>query len=104
MIVTHLNDLDGTERDIQTENWRSRRIVLAREGVGFSFHDTVNYAGTTSTFHYQNPIEAAYCVQGEGSITNEETGEVHEIRNGTLYLLAGYETHPLRADTHIRRA
>ena len=58
MLVTNLNDLNDTERDIQSENWRSRRMVLAREGVGFSFHDTVIYAGTTSTFHYANHIEA----------------------------------------------
>ena len=73
----HLNDLDGTERDIQTENWRSRRIVLAREGVGFSFHDTVLYAGTESSFWYANHIEAVYCVGGEGELVNDETGEVH---------------------------
>lgn len=104
MIVTHLNDLDGTDRDIQTENWRSRRIVLAREGVGFSFHDTVIYAGTTSTFHYQNHIEAVYCVQGKGTLTNEETGEVHEIRDGTLYLLNGHEKHTVRAEEDLRMA
>ena len=104
MIVTHLNDLDGTERDIQTENWRSRRIVLAREKVGFSFHDTVIYAGTTSTFHYQNHIEAVYCVQGRGTLTNEETGEVHEIRDGTLYLLNGHEKHTVRAEEELRMA
>jgi L-ectoine synthase len=46
VIVTHLSDLDGTERDVETPNWRSRRLVLAREGVGFSLHDTVIYAGT----------------------------------------------------------
>lgn len=104
MIVTHLNDLDGTERDIQTENWRSRRIVLARENVGFSFHDTVIYAGTTSTFHYQNHIEAVYCVQGKGTLTNEETGEVHEITDGTLYLLNGHEKHTVYAEEELRMA
>ncbi len=104
MIVTHLNDLDGTERDVQTENWRSRRIVLAKEKVGFSFHDTVIYAGTTSTFHYQNHIEAVYCVQGKGTLTNEETGEVHEIKDGTLYLLDGHEKHTVHAEEDLRMA
>lgn len=104
MIVTHLNDLDGTERDVQTENWRSRRIVLAQEKVGFSFHDTVIYAGTTSTFHYQNHIEAVYCVQGKGTLTNEETGEVHEIKDGTLYLLDGHEKHTVHAEEELRMA
>lgn len=104
MLVTNLNDLNGTERDIQSENWRSRRMVLAREGVGFSFHDTVIYAGTTSTFHYANHIEAVYCVQGEGTLTNEETGEVHELKDGTMYLLDGHERHTVRATTELRMA
>lgn len=104
MLVTNLNDLNDTERDIQSENWRSRRMVLAREGVGFSFHDTVIYAGTTSTFHYANHIEAVYCVQGEGTLTNEVTGEVHEIKDGTMYLLDGHEKHTVRATTELRMA
>ncbi len=104
MIVTHLNDLDGTERDIQTENWRSRRIVLAREGVGFSFHDTVLYAGTESSFWYANHIESVYCVGGEGELVNDETGEVFPITDGTLYLLDGHEKHTVRAKTDLRMA
>src|SRR5699024_876011 len=54
MYVVNIDDLNGTERDIVSDNWRSRRMVLAREGVGFSFHETTLFAGTTSTFHYQN--------------------------------------------------
>ncbi|HEY4616362.1 MAG TPA: ectoine synthase [Citricoccus sp.] len=104
MLVTNLNDLNDTERDIQSETWRSRRMVLAGEGVGFSFHDTVIYAGTTSTFHYANHIEAVYCVQGEGTLTNEETGEVHELKDGTMYLLDGHEKHTVRATTELRMA
>ncbi|MCY1160087.1 MAG: ectoine synthase [Citricoccus sp.] len=104
MLVTNLNDLNDTDRDIQSETWRSRRMVLAGEGVGFSFHDTVIYAGTTSTFHYANHIEAVYCVQGEGTLTNEETGEVHELRDGTMYLLDGHEKHTVRATTELRMA
>ncbi len=46
MIVTYLSDLDDTDRDVRAETWRSRRFVLAKEGVGFSFHDTVLSAGT----------------------------------------------------------
>ncbi len=104
MLVTNLNDLNDTERDIKSETWRSRRMVLAGEGVGFSFHDTVIYAGTTSTFHYANHIEAVYCVQGEGTLTNEETGEVHELKDGTMYLLDGHEKHTVRATTELRMA
>lgn len=104
MIVTDLADLNDTERDVRSDTWRSRRLVLAREKVGFSFHDTVIYAGTTSTFHYQNHIEAVYCVRGKGTLTNEETGEVHQIADGTLYLLDGHERHTVYAEEELRMA
>lgn len=104
MRVINRDDLNEGERDIKSETWRSRRMVLAREGVGFSVHDTVIYAGTTSTFHYQNHIEAVYCVQGKGTLTNEETGDVHELSDGTLYLLDKHEKHTVRAETELRMA
>ena len=104
MIVTHLSDLDDTDRDVKTTNWRSRRLVLAREGVGFSFHDTVLYAGTETHMWYANHIEAVYCVGGEGELVNNETGETFEIRDGTMYLLNEHEHHILRAKTDLRMA
>lgn len=104
MRVVQLNDLNNTDRDVTSETWRSRRMVLAKEGVGFSFHDTVIYAGTTSTFHYQNHVEAVYCVQGTGTLTNEETGETFPLRDGTMYLLDGNEKHTVQADTELRMA
>lgn len=106
MKVTYLEDLDGTDRDVvaETGNWRSRRIVLAREGVGFSFHDTVIYAGTESDFWYANHIESVYCVSGEGELVDRETGETYEIRDGMCYLLDGHEKHTVRAKTDLRMA
>lgn len=104
MIVRSLSDLDDTERDVKSSNWRSRRFVLAREGVGFSFHDTVLYAGTETSMWYANHIEAVYCVGGEGELVNDETGEVHELRDGTMYLLNGHERHTVKARTDLRMA
>jgi L-ectoine synthase len=104
MIVTHLSDLDGTDRDVQAETWRSRRFILAKEGVGFSFHDTVLHAGTETDMWYANHVEAVYCVGGEGELVNRETDEVHQLRDGTLYLLDGHERHTVRAHTDLRMA
>jgi L-ectoine synthase len=104
LIVRTLTELDDTERDIKAETWRSRRFVLAREGVGFSFHDTVLYAGTETSMWYANHVEAVYCVGGEGELVNDETGEVHPIEDGTMYLLDGHERHTVRAKTDLRMA
>jgi L-ectoine synthase len=104
MIVRTLSELDSTERDVKAETWRSRRFVLAREGVGFSFHDTVLYAGTETSMWYANHTEAVYCVGGEGELVNDETGEVHPLADGTMYLLDGHERHTVRARTDLRMA
>lgn len=102
MIVRSLRDIADTERDVQTPNWRSQRLVLARERVGFSVHETVLYAGTENPMWYANHVEAVYCVEGEGELTDDETGERHRIGPGTLYLLDGHEHHTLRPETDMR--
>ncbi|MEV6236680.1 ectoine synthase [Lentzea sp. NPDC051838] len=102
MIVRTLDELDGTERDVVTPNWRSKRIILAGDRVGFSLHETVLKAGTSNDFWYANHVEAVLCVAGEGELTDKETGETYQLRPGTLYLLNGNERHQVRPHTDIR--
>ncbi len=102
MIVRSLRDIAGTERDVEAETWRSRRLVLAKDGAGFSLHDTVIKAGTTTSMWYANHIEAVYVVEGEGELTDDETGVQHRLEPGTMYLLDGHERHTLRARTDLR--
>jgi L-ectoine synthase len=102
MIVRSLHDLDGTDRDVVTPNWRSKRIILAGDRVGFSMHETVLKAGTVNDFWYANHVEAVLCVEGHGELVDQETGEVHALRPGTLYLLDGHERHQVRPMTDIR--
>ena len=56
MKVLNVNDLDGTEYDVTHGNWQSRRMVLARDKVGFSFHITILKEGTSSDFWYANHV------------------------------------------------
>ena len=102
MIVRTIDEITDTEADIQTENWRSKRIVLAREGAGFSVHETTLYAGTESEFCYQNHIEAVFIVEGEGEIEDMATGEVHQLGPGSLYLLNDHDRHKVRPRTQMR--
>jgi L-ectoine synthase len=102
MIVRSLSEITGTERDVTAPTFASRRFVLASEKVGFSLHDTVLYAGTTTRMWYANHIEAVYCIGGEGELVNDETGEKFEIGPGTMYLLDGHEHHRLHAHTDLR--
>ena len=104
MKVIHIEDLDGGERDVDQENWRSRRFVLAGDKVGFSFHDTLLRAGTESEFWYANHVECVYVYEGTGTLLNRDTGEEHELRPGTVYLLDNNDRHTVRAETDIRTA
>lgn len=102
MIVRTLEEISGTDRDVVAENWISRRIVLAQDGMGFSLHDTIIRAGTETLIWYRHHLEAVYCIEGEGEVEVLATGEVHRIVAGTTYALNGNEKHLLRATTQMR--
>lgn len=102
MKVRKLSDLEGTSRDVQAETWKSRRFILADDGVGFSFNDTILYAGTRTHMHYKNHVESVYCIEGRAEIEDVRTGEVHEITPGTMYLLDEHDEHVLTVIEDVR--
>lgn len=104
MIVRKLNDILGTEREVQAPNgnWTSRRLSLKDDEMGFSLHDTLIHAGTETYIWYKHHLEAVYCVAGSGEIEDLETGQIHPIADGTLYLLNKHERHHLRATETMR--
>jgi len=103
MKIVRLQDIIGTERDVEGPGWKSRRLLLKKDGMGFSFHETIIPAGTEHTFWYKNHLEAVYCVAGNGSIEDLATGEVHEITDGTLYALDNHDKHILRGGSEDMR-
>ncbi|NED83261.1 ectoine synthase, partial [Streptomyces sp. SID11233] len=62
----------------------------------------IMYAGTETTMHYANHIEAVLCVEGEAELTDEATGEKHWITPGTMYLLNDHDLHTMRPKTDFR--
>lgn len=102
MIVRSLLEVEDTERDVRTPNWRSKRLVLAREQVGFSMHETILDAGSVNDFWYAHHIEAVFVVAGEGELLDKETGITYQLGPGSLYLLDGHEHHQLRPKTEMR--
>ncbi|MCZ7528315.1 MAG: ectoine synthase [Acidimicrobiia bacterium] len=102
MIVRTLADVAGTEREVDAGNWYSRRLILARDGISFSLHDTVIRAGTETEMWYRHHVEAVYCIEGEGTLDDLESGLTYELRPGTVYVLDGHERHRVRATTDLR--
>jgi len=102
VIVRCVGDIEDTERDVRTPNWRSKRLVLAQERVGFSMHETVVYPGTVNDFWYANHVEAVFVIEGEGELIDKETGTCYQLSPGTLYLLDQHERHQLRPRTRMR--
>jgi L-ectoine synthase len=104
MIVRTTDEITGTDRDVTSEdgNWTSKRIILGGDGVGFSFHETVIQPGTVNEFHYANHVEAVWLVEGEGTLTNRETGETHPLAPGTMYLLNNHDRHTVEPRTLMR--
>lgn len=108
MIVRQLQtDVIGTVREVSADsgNWTSRRLVLADDCAGFSFHETIIRAGTETYIHYDKHVEAVYCVAGNGEIHDLGTDTVHAITNGTMYLLNNKEQdrHYLRGGSEDMR-
>lgn len=98
MIVRKLEDLIGTDREVDGGNWVSRRLILAGDGMGYSVHDTVIRAGSETHIHYKHHLETVYCVSGSGEVETLADGKVWRIEPDTLYALNEHDEHLLRAD------
>lgn len=99
MIVRTIDEIKGTDREVFAESgtWVSRRLLLKKDGMGFSFHETTIFAGTETPIWYKNHLEAVYCVEGEGEVELHGSGEIIPVRPGTMYALDKHDRHILRA-------
>lgn len=102
MIVRRIDDVRGTEDEVSTPNWTSCRLLLERDGMGFSFHETVIHAGTKTPMQYLHHLEAVYCVEGEGEVETPDDGRTYPIEPGTVYALDAHDKHVLKARTAMR--
>ncbi len=102
MIVRDIKTLYGTEREVKGEGWTSTRLLLKKDGMGFSVHETVVPAGEELHLHYKNHLESVYCIEGKGSVKDLATGETHAIAPGVIYALDQNDKHILSAEETLR--
>ena len=102
MIVRKLQDLAGSPQEVVTPNWTSRRLLLKRDGMGFSMHETTIEAGTETHIWYKHHLEAVLCIEGEGAVETLPDRRIYPVKPGTLYALDQHDRHLLRAKTRMR--
>lgn len=103
MIIRDLNEAKKS-RQVEAKGWSSVRMLLKEDNMGFSFHITTIHTGAELPMHYKNHLESVYCVSGEGSIEDLETGEVTPIHPGVMYALDKHDKHILRAKKEMQMA
>lgn len=102
MLIRKIRDIRGTDDEVDVGDWVSRRLVLRRDGMGHSVHETTFRAGHERRMQYRNHLETVYCIEGRGEIENLATGERHPIDPGTVYALDQHDEHILRAHSDLR--
>jgi len=97
MFVRALSEILDTPANVKGDAFESRRLLLADDGLGYSFHDTVVRQGSEQRLCYRNHIEANYCIEGEGELEEVATGRTWPLTPGTLYVLDDHDAHIIRA-------
>ena len=104
MIVRRLEELKGTSAEAVVADGQVSvvRYLLRDDEAGFSVSDVEVPAGTGPLLNYKNHVEANLILEGEGRVENLVTGEIHELRPGTIYVVYPPDKHRVHADTPLR--
>lgn len=99
MKVVRLSEIEGTASEVRCPNggFISYRVLLEKDGMGFSLHKTVIPKGPVQHWHYLNHVEACYCIAGRGVLTNLATGEHFTIEPDVTYVLDDHDDHTFEA-------
>jgi len=102
MFFKDVKDILGTDRDVVGNGWQSRRLILAGDGLKYSVHETTIAANATLRFKYANHRETVYCIEGEGTVQNLATGEVHSLHPGCIYSAGIGDDHIVKTATEMK--
>ena len=97
MKIVRINQLYDTDREVHGEGFVSFRALLQKDGMGFGLHKTVIPTGGPYHWHYQNHLEACYCIKGRGKLINLATGVEHLITTDVIYVLDQHDDHTFEA-------
>ncbi len=101
MIVKRREDVIGTKGDASGDRWRSLRLLHEEDGMGVTLTDSILEAGFEMILWQKHHLEACYCLEGEGTVEELDSGTLHQIRPGTLYAMNDHDRHRIRALTQM---
>jgi len=102
VIIRKKEDVVGTKGDASGERWHSFRLLHQEDGMHVTLTDSILEAGFEMQLWQKNHLEACYCIEGEGTVEEVDTGTVHDIRPGTLYAMNNHDRHRIKAITQMR--
>jgi len=102
VIVKRKEEIVGTKGDASGELWRSLRLLHEEDGMRVTLTDTILEPGFKMDLWQKNHLEACYCIEGEGTVQEIDSGTVHEVRPGTLYAMNNHDRHRIQAKTRMR--
>ena len=86
MILRHKGDLEGTTSAVQTDDWSTVRFLLREDGAGLTVTDGRIREGSDAVYGYEHHQEVCYCLEGDATLEELDTGRVHRVGPGTLWL------------------
>jgi L-ectoine synthase len=102
MLVKTLDDVLGTKGEAHGDKWHSMRLLHEEDGMGVTVTDSILEAGFDMVLWQKRHLEACYCLEGEGTVEELDTGTIHEVKAGTLYAMNEHDRHRIRARTRMR--
>jgi len=93
MKIKKINKING----VKFTGGISFRVLTKIDNMGFTLCKTVIPKGGPHHWHYQNHLEACYCIKGIGEIIDLKNGKKHLIKPETIYVLDNYDDHTFEA-------
>ncbi len=101
MIVKTRDDVIGAKGEARGDGWWSLRLLHEEDGMGVTLTDSILEPGFDMVLWQKNHLEACYCLEGEGTVEELDSGVTHEIKPGTLYAMNDHDRHRIRAKTRL---
>jgi L-ectoine synthase len=96
------SELAGTARHVRNDTYETTRFLMQRDGLGVTITDILLAPGIAADYGYDGHVEMAYCIEGRARLSDHETGKVHEILPGTMWVAERGDRFSFVADVPTR--